>query len=388
MSKISTLLSIIFAHIIHTASYLMPRSNTIWVCIGWHNSKEREIFADNSKYFFLHLQNEHSEITSVYLTRDRALATILTNAGFTAYYNHSLWGIYYALRAHYTIVDARITTRNWKFSGGSCVIQLWHGKGMKKSGHDGNYNNNQNYFTNPSFFLTYDKIIATSDRTAALLSGTFSQPTSDMVITGQPRTDVFYREIKGSEIDSHTILKNYIDGARAANSNKVILYAPTFRADGSSPLAQFDWGQLNTFLIKHNYHFIIGLHPKFGAKTVEDMSDYSHIFNIPPGFDSYPYFNDIDAVITDYSNIYIDFLLLDKPVFFFTYDEAWYRHSTGLHEDFDTLTPGPHITTQADLESALAATDGYQTARSEARVALFAQEDGGASARIFEALTK
>lgn len=391
VSKLSTFVSICLAHVIHTFAYLIPRSRTIWVCAGWHNSRERELFADNSKYFFLYLQNNQPDCTSVWLAQDKKLARLLREHGYTSYYIHSLRGMYYALRARYTIVDARITTRYWKFSAGSRIVQLWHGKGMKKSGHDSKYNAAQSYFMNPGYYVKYDAIVATSEKTASLLGKTFSQPMSDMLITGQPRTDIFYQTIAGAEIDEHTGLKDIIESARTKGTERIILYAPTFRADGSNPLDQLTpekLATLNTTLAERNDLMILSLHPKFAAKAETLASGYSHITSIAPGLDLYPYFKDIDLVITDYSNIYIDFLLLDKKVMFFVFDEEKYRATTGLHPDFDTLTPGPHLKTFEELQEALTQEDTYQSTRSDVQNILFAQRDGNASKRIFTELTK
>lgn len=167
-------------------------------------------------------------------------------------------------------------------------------------------------------------------------------------------------------------------------SKKIILYAPTFRADGSNPLDQVDFDKLNKFLETYNYYFIIGLHPKFANKNIQTTKEYSHIDNIPPGFDSYLFFKDIDLVITDYSNIYIDFLLLDTPIIFYIYDKEKYEKQTGLHKDFETLTPGPHITSFDTLLETLKKTDEYKNEREQARKILFTHQDGESSKRIFE----
>jgi CDP-glycerol glycerophosphotransferase (TagB/SpsB family) len=384
IKKIYTFLSILLAHLIHILAYLVPRSKKIWVCVGWHTGKEREIFADNSKYFFLYLQNEKPEITSVWIAKDKKLAKILQNKGYTAYYMHSFWGIYYALRAKYTIVDAWAQIENWKFSSGSMFVQLWHGKGMKKSGRV-RHNPSQTHFKNPGFFLKYDFLFATSSNTAELLSLAFNKyPVEKIHITGHSRTDIFYKQIKGSEIDTNTKLSDCITKTKNENSQKIILYAPTFRADGSNPLDQFDFEKLNLFLKTHNYHFIIGLHPKFATKEIKNIDSYSHISNIPPGFDSYPSFKNIDLLITDYSNIYMDLLLLDTPIVFFTYDEEEYKKQTGLHKDFETLTPGPHVASFEELLETLAKTDNYKKEREQARNTLYAHQDGESSKRIFE----
>jgi len=243
--KIGTALQLLGAYCIRGCSYCIPRSSKIVVCIGWHHGKTREMFADNAKYFFLHLQHAHPDVTSVWLAKDRALATVLQHAGLRAHYLHSWKGIYYALRAGHTIVDAHLQTENWKFSGGSTLTQLWHGKGMKKSGHASKRTQHVPALVQPGRHTTYDTLIATSHKTAELLATTFTHPADAIAVTGHPRTDLFYKDIPGAAIDAHTTFAEAIQRAKANGAKKIVLYAPTFRPDGSNPLATFDVARAN-----------------------------------------------------------------------------------------------------------------------------------------------
>ncbi|MGN1183628.1 MAG: CDP-glycerol glycerophosphotransferase family protein, partial [Oliverpabstia sp.] len=51
--------------------------------------------------------------------------------------------------------------------------------------------------------------------------------------------------------------------------------------------------------------------------------------------------NIFDMLITDYSSIYIDYLLTGKPVMFLPYDREEYLKERGMNFDYDQVTPGP-----------------------------------------------
>ena len=51
--------------------------------------------------------------------------------------------------------------------------------------------------------------------------------------------------------------------------------------------------------------------------------------------------NVFDLLITDYSSIYIDYLITEKPVLFLPYDREEYLKDRGLNFDYDKVTPGP-----------------------------------------------
>jgi CDP-glycerol glycerophosphotransferase (TagB/SpsB family) len=71
---------------------------------------------------------------------------------------------------------------------------------------------------------------------------------------------------------------------------------------------------------------------------------------------------------------------------FYTYDLNTYSEQMGLHEDYVSLTPGPHPTSFEELLSAIAEEDSYEEERSRVRTTLFTHVDGNASKRIADAL--
>lgn len=381
-SKASTALNILAAWIIHMLSYAMPRNRNIWIFIGWHQGPDREIFADNAKYMFLHASRLKS-ISAIWIGKDKKIVKLLHQEGLRAVHIHSIRGMWYSLRAGYTFIDAFMYPTNWKNSGGSSIIQLWHGKGMKKTGFDSPYSL-QRYrkITSPHLFERPAKTIASSHYTAWLMASIFHLPQNRVLVTGLPRNDVLFHHIKGSEIDAPPGLKQSLEHIKE-KSGKTILWAPTFRPSGASPLTYVKLAEFENALKKQNSHLYMSLHPKFARKETAWKTAYEHIHPVDAGYDMYPFLSLFDMLVTDYSSLYVDFLLLDKPIVFFTYDLEEYKKTMGLYDDFDSLTPGPHPRTFDELLKALGTNqDAYASKRSGVRAKLFAFTDGRASERI------
>ena len=58
-----------------------------------------------------------------------------------------------------------------------------------------------------------------------------------------------------------------------------------------------------------------------------------------------------DLLITDYSSIFFDFLLLDRPIIFFAYDlEDYLQNDRNMYFNYDSMTPGAKCRTYDELE--------------------------------------
>lgn len=388
-SKVGTFFVLVISYLTYALSFLVPRSEKICIFIGWHRNKERELFADNSKYLYLYVhENYCNSHTSVWIGKDRKLTRILTEKGYKAHYIWSFAGVYYSLRAGYTFIDGLMEGKNWQFSGRSKIIQLWHGKGLKKTGFDSDYSlKRYNKILFPYLFPDYYRVVASSKYTAKLMSSTFRINSEKILITGLPRNDVFYSKFSGSEIDTNEEMMKLVRLLSESGAKKILLYAPTFRTDGSNPLIKFDFGKLDSVLQKLNFHLVVSLHPKFAGKKIASKQ-YSNIHLVGAGLDNYPVLSKMDALITDYSSIYIDYLLLNKPIIFFSYDLNDYKRSMGLHDDYERLTPGLHPKNIDELCTAvqLIEADKERNQRESIRGELFSYLDGSSCSRILEGL--
>ena len=61
------------------------------------------------------------------------------------------------------------------------------------------------------------------------------------------------------------------------------------------------------------------------------------------------FLNAFDCLVTDYSSIYVDYLLTDHPIIFLPYDRDAYLDERGMNFDYDDVTPGPKPETMEEF---------------------------------------
>lgn len=375
------------AHIIHLFSYLVPRQDDLWIFIGWRTSKEREIFTDNSKYMFLHVHHERKDIRAIWIGMDKKICDVLREKGYEAYSINSLKGTYYSLRASHTFISGFFLAKNWKFSGGTKLVQLWHGKSLKKTGVQSPYSQKRfNRILFPGLFAPLTHFIAMSDFFAKFVTEDFEVPPEKVLPTGIPKHDALIEQKAGYNIDIDEELDKTLDELRAKKPNRIFFYGPTYRPDGSNPLLKVDLIQLNNQLVTTSDYVVVSLHPKFSTKDwIPDDVELSNIRFSQGDRDKYPIMHKFDALITDYSSLAIDFLYLRKPVILFAYDLEQYQKEMGVYDEIWNAMPGPNVFTFSDLLTVLKSDlSEYRTNIEESRKKIFTHTDANASKRITE----
>lgn len=218
-------------------------------------------------------------------------------------------------------------------------------------------------------------------------------PVPEYIPLGQPRNDVLFD--KGF-VDK---ARNDIDENFNSHGKKIILYAPTWRGyDVSSqfPFSREDFLKLNEFMGKNNYVFLYRPH------YIENFIDDSLIKNLEniqiADVKKEPYTQKLiaacDMIITDYSSIIVDFLILNKPIAFIPFDIEKYDNYRGLVVDFknDVHTPGPKISQMNELisylEQIMENKDPYEKFRDEAIKYYFTYFDGNSCKRVWDLIDR
>lgn len=289
-------------------------------------------FDFNSKYLFLYMLKEGYDIYFV-INDDKYRNQLISEYGPHFLETKSFKGKIFALRAKLWFVSAfEMPVGGVGLKLRHRIIHLTHGSLIKNVGpleKDVSLIKKIYYKLCVRTNITYS--IATSAFFVPSTAAYTGLPENRIVITGFPRNDALY-DLKDNKPD---VLNN---------CGFSVLYAPTWRKNEQTklfPFAEIDFLKLNSFLNKNNITIFVRLHPNDEKAILPNMlqsniklfssSEYEEIMDYLPFFDS---------LITDYSSIAYDFLLLDRPMMFLPYDYEEYKNNVGFAVDYEQISPG------------------------------------------------
>lgn len=361
-----------------------PKSKRVYVFIGRGGGG----FAGNTKYLFLHFLRNHPELECWYLTQEKADYKMLRAAKLPVLYHPSPEAIDVLPRAGTVVVES-ISFRNhlyYPLVAGARQIQLWHGVGNKKIGFllQGTPVLRGKDDTLIADHSGYDLIVSTSPFYTDEVFRK-SMDAKEFASLGYPRTDVFYRPV-----DAETLVgcdrSAYAAVRRAHKKGPVVLFAPTFRDTDINPLTQnaLDFHRFVDYFAERGAHLVLKPHGRVPVRTGK-MPEYVTVCDA--NSDIYPFFKHVDVMITDYSSIYTEYLLLDRPVIFFWADfESYMAVDRGFQFPFEEMCPGPKCRDGESLfralDQALSGADEWGAARRALRDKAFLYRDGLAAERI------
>lgn len=229
------------------------------------------------------------------------------------------------------------------------LINTWHGtplktlgKSMKKGIQD--MSNMQRNFLQSTLLLfpneyTMDHMMKDYNL--------FDLYTKDVLVCGYPRNTIFTNIEKAKET------KNIL----GYTNLEQIAYMPTWRGATSSSLditsqlkkIKIILNEIDSILL-NNQKCFVNLHSLIQNKI--DYSSYKHIESFPLHMDNYEFLNSCDVLITDYSSVFFDYSITNKPIALFTYDLEEYRQQRGMYIDVHDL-PFPVLKTIEDLKGYL-----------------------------------
>lgn len=343
-NKVLLLLTFIVNLPIYYFSYLIPKRNNIWV----FGARQGSAFAENAKHLFLYVQKNHPEIKCIWLSRSKQVIKDLKSEGYKSFKTHSFLGYYYTILAKVVFVTSlKFVPSDLNFyvwNEKTIKIQLWHGSPIKKIIYD---NPNANFSKNKLFdrilrfffpfykylsLVKFNKAIAASQQVQKILMSAFNMKKEDILITGYPKNDYVLNNAKNFELKEKQVKK--------------IVFMPTWR-EGSfdifSDKYKWDILKLDLFCKNNNIVLDIKLHPYSYNQIKGLRKNLKNCLNINllEIADIYDVIHEYDILITDYSSIIFDYLLLEKPIIFTQFDLEYYsKEEAGFYYDLKQITPG------------------------------------------------
>lgn len=380
---------------IYWFSFLFPRDKHIWL----FGSTFGRRFADNPRYFYLYC-SQHKEklgLRPIWISHNKEIVDFLNGNGYEAYYYHSLKGIWYALRGKVYLFDNYSKDINFWQSGGAVKINLWHGVGNKCINYDNRHDkvrHPENAWEKFKYFprrLSDEKpshyILTTSPMMSKIFARAFQVPESHVIEAGYPRNDILFEECDLQNLyqKEEQILVQHIEEWKAQGKN-ILGYLPTFRSSEKNFFEVCDLAEFNTYLKINNMVLVCKLHPKSACKEIFEKIEYSNIYNVPTKVDVNCFLGKLDLLIADYSSVYSDYMLLDRPVVAFHYDyEEYLRDTRDGYFDFEEYMPEVRAYNLAELEEGILKVlqrDEALEKRKEFRGKLYRDVDCGSAERL------
>lgn len=236
------------------------------------------------------------------------------------------------LKARVWITNTTMT-RALRFSGiNTFNMNTWHGTAIKKIGSD---TLAQSSTFRSSGGSTPDCYLAQSQYDVEVFSHAFHVPSSKVKVIGLPRND----DLSKIDLNRKMCLR---DKLRIPLNKTVILYAPTFRdyinkgdtdAVNISPVNIEKW----KFCLGENYLLLIRAHHASIEKL--NISDNDFVKDVS----AYPNLNDLmiisDMLISDYSSIFFDYSIMNKPMLCYSYDYEKFAKDRGVYFDIRQWLP-------------------------------------------------
>lgn len=240
--------------------------------------------------------------------------------------------IYHMSTAGFWIDNSRKTVRQHK-KRSQIYIQTWHGFALKRIEKDAEAVLEEKYLdAAKADGAMCDMMISDSAHMSAIYKNSFWF-SGEILEIGLPRNDLLVRagEEEKREI-KHSL--GFGDGDR------LVLYAPTFRADGSLDCYDLDYAALRSALKDRfggNWNVLVRLH-----SNLEKLADRLSL--APDGVKNLSHYPDIqklyvasDVLITDYSSVMFDFMLTSRPCFLFAPDVEKYVRDRNFYFPLEEL---------------------------------------------------
>jgi CDP-glycerol glycerophosphotransferase len=301
---------------------------------------------------------------------------------------------YYLSKAKVWVFNCKMPTYIAK-KDSQLYLQTWHGTPLKRLGHDIDVSADTTFYRSG---ISYERMCETYDIDVArynwmispnqfctqVFPGAFGINKERLIETGYPRND-FLSKVTSEKIDE--LKEKY----GLPKDKKVLLYAPTWR-DNSYVSAGYTfelqadfkkWKEVlgDEWIVLFKPHYLIINHFK------EDKSLEGFLYSIDANEEISQLYPMADALVTDYSSVFFDYAILNRPIYFYMYDlEEYASDLRGFYFDINKDLTGKIYRKEEDMLLDIER-EAFDYSHMKAFNARFNnKEDGNASVRVLDVL--
>ena len=262
------------------------------------------------------------------------------------------------------------------------LINLWHSISLKGIGFMSR-NVDKRQFKKQ--FNTYKAVVCSSELDQLAVQASFRLPQKRIWPTGLPRNDMLIQKENDLPID---LQEESVWLQEKLQNQKMIMYMPTWRRkpEDSPEFSRKQCRKLSEMLKLNDAVFCVKRHPNTPSLIFDGMEflDVSE----SPCREVGTLLRRADVLVTDYSSVWLDYLLLDRPVVSYCYDLESFINERGMLYNYGSIFPGKlNLTFESFLSELQKAMNGGPSKKQMQVKRLFHMYiDGKNSQRICERL--
>lgn len=288
-------------------------------------------YGDNPKYIAeeLYSRNIDLDLDLVWLVKDE-------NKGEFPQYIRTVK--YNSFRSFYELATAKLWIDNFRKTininkrKNQYYIQTWHGSiALKKIENDAKDVLPDSYIKNAIYDSKITDIYLSNSTFCSNMYKRAFWYNGQILEYGSPRNDILF--------ESNKKIKDYIcQYYKIEHSDKLVLYAPTFRSYNQDNIYLNDFSELLLSLNKFfdcKCKILLRLHPKMSNDNIFNINDNAINVSLYP--DIQELLSCCDMLITDYSSCMFDYALTKKPVLLYATDINQYINDRGFYFEYQSL---------------------------------------------------
>lgn len=386
MRKIKNIIFTLYKLLFKFCGIVIPKNKNLIIFESFLGKQ----FSDNPRAIYEYIKENHPEYKMYWsLNREASKNILVQEIEFVTRF--SLRWIYLMNRAKFWVSNSRLPLWIPK-PRNTIYIQTWHGTPLKKLALDIEEvhmpgTNTELYKKNfISETKKWDYLISPNNYSTKIFKRAFKF--DNIIESGYPRND--YLVINNSESKIINIKKKL----NLPLDKKILLYAPTWRDNNYYERGRYKFEiNLNLDLLQKNLsdEYIMLLRMHYLVSENLNLTEFDEFIY---DFSQYDDIRDLylisDLLITDYSSVFFDYAILERPMIFFVYDIEEYRDKLrGFYFNFENNAPGPFVNTTRDLLKEIKEIDRNFIFKD--KVKMFKKEfcnleDGNASKRVVNSI--